>query len=104
MRKREVQIKFFLSENENEFMENKMLIAGIKNKSAYLRKMALDGYIINQDFSEIKDAVYELNKIGININQIAKVANGYGDIYLSEIKDVKMEMKKITSMLANLTK
>jgi hypothetical protein len=102
MRKREVPIKFFLSKSENEFMENKMLVAGIKNKSAYLRKMALDGYIINQDFSKIKDAVYELNKIGVNINQMTKVANNYGDINLSELKEMKAEIQKIERMLEKL--
>jgi len=96
MRNRDIQIKFFLSKDENEFLEKKLQTVGIKNKSAYLRKMALDGYIIKQDFTKLKKVVYELNKIGVNLNQIAKVANDYGDVYLTEIKDIDAEMKKIT--------
>ena len=77
------------------------MVAGIKNKSAYLRKMALDGYIINQDFSEIKKIVYELNKIGVNINQMTKVANNYEDINLSELMAMKTEIQRIEGMLEN---
>ena len=100
-RKRAVPQLFFISENEEILIEEKMKEAGIKNKSAYLRKMALDGYIIKQDFSAVKAVVYELNKIGTNLNQLTKIANTYGDVYLSEIKNIKKDIEKIWQLLSS---
>ena len=100
-RKRAIPQLFFISENEEILIEEKMKEAGIKNKSAYLRKMALDGYIIRQDFSAVKAVVYELNKIGTNLNQLTKIANTYGDVYLSEIKSIKKDIEKIWQLLSS---
>ncbi|WP_411678581.1 plasmid mobilization protein [Caproicibacter sp.] len=95
MRNRNVQIKFFLSPEEVLFLEKKMQVAGIKNKSAYLRTMALDGYIINLDFSELKEFINALNRIGNNLNQIAKVANTYGEVSMPEVYEFEAEVNKI---------
>ena len=72
-----------------------MQVSGIQNKSAYLRKMALDGYIIHIDFSEFKEFVIALNRIGNNLNQIAKVANTYGDVSMPEVCEFEEEIEKI---------
>ena len=42
---------------------------------AYLRKMAIDGYIVNTDTTPLKKQYEEMHKIGVNINQIAKKVN-----------------------------
>ena len=54
MRKRNVQLKFFLSSEEVKFLKQENAGGEIRNRSAYLRKMALDGYIISMDFSELQ--------------------------------------------------
>lgn len=95
MRTRSVQVKFFLSSKEIDFVKLKMKEAGIKNRSAYLRKMALDGYIICLDFSELKDFSAELSRIGNNLNQIAKVANTYGEVSMPEVRELTIEINKI---------
>jgi len=100
-RKRNIKQEFYISVDEEQLIADKMQEAGIKNKSAYLRKMSLDGYIIKQDFSAVKAVVYELNKIGTNLNQLAKIANTYGDVYLSEIKTIKMDIEKIWKLLSS---
>jgi hypothetical protein len=89
------------SDDEIVFLKKKMDEAGIKNREAYLRKMSLDGYIIKQDFSAVKAVVYELNKIGTNLNQLTKIANTYGDVYLSEIKAIKIDIEKIWKLLSS---
>jgi hypothetical protein len=99
MRSRNVQIKFYLTTEEVKFLEKKMQVAGTKNKSAYLRKMALDGYIIHQNFSELKDFTIALCRIGNNLNQIAKVANTYGEVPMLDIHEIKMEMNKVMKLL-----
>lgn len=91
MRKRNIQLKLFISPEEAEFIEKKMQEAGIRNKSAYLRKMALDGYIIRVDFTELQKFIDALNRIGNNLNQIAKVANTYGDVSVPAVKEFEAE-------------
>lgn len=99
MRTRSVQVKFFLSPKEIDFLELKMKEAGIKNRSAYLRKMALDGYIIHQDFAVLKNFIIELSRIGNNLNQIAKVANTYGEASVCGLYEAQSEIKEIINRI-----
>ena len=68
--------------------------AGIKNKSAYIRKMILDGYIIHQDYGVLKECVAALGRIGNNLNQLAKVANTYHDINIPELRRLADEVSE----------
>jgi len=63
--------------------------------------MALDGYIIRQDYGVLKGVVYELNHIGNNLNQMTKIANTYHDINLSEFKVIEGDIKKIWRLLSS---
>ena len=56
-----------------------------RNMAAYLRKMAIDGYIIQIDHADIKAMTAEIQKIGVNVNQIARRVNATGNAYLSLI-------------------
>ena len=76
-RKRNIQIKFRVTEEERTLIEEKMKQVPTSNMEAYLRKMAIDGYIIQVDHSDIKKMTAELQKIGVNINQIAKRASHF---------------------------
>jgi len=100
-RKRNNPMLLRLSDDELVLLHQKMDESGIRNREAYLRKMALDGYIIKQDFSTVKEVVYELNKIGNNLNQLTRIANTYGDVYLSEIKTIKKDIEKIWQLLSS---
>ncbi|MVB10822.1 Bacterial mobilization protein [Caprobacter fermentans] len=103
-RKRSRAVLLRFSEEEILFLHTKMREAGIKNREAYLRKMALDGYIIRKDYSELKSLINELNHIGNNLNQMTKVANTYGGdhIQLSELKAIEGGLKKIWQQLSSL--
>lgn len=101
-RKRSIPQLFYISPVEREFLDKKMKEAGIKNKSAYLRKMALDGYIIRQDYTILAKFTDELNRIGNNLNQIAKVANTYGDIDQTGLKETKKDIDQIWQQLSSL--
>ena len=72
---REVQVKFRVTAHEKELIKERMKMCGIKNMARFLRLMAINGCIINTDYSELKARNYELHKIGVNINQIAKRVN-----------------------------
>ena len=94
-RKRTIQIKFRVTEEERTLIEEKMKMVPTGNMEAYLRKMAIDGYIIQVDHSDIKNMTAELQKIGVNINQIAKRANVTGNVYQEDIEEIKGALKEI---------
>ena len=74
-RKRTVQIKFRVTEEERDLIEEKMKLIPTRNMAAYLRKIAIDGYILQVDHTDIKAMTAEIQKIGVNVNQIAKRVN-----------------------------
>ena len=94
-RKRTVQIKFRVTEEERALIEEKMKLIPTRNMAAYLRKMAIDGYVIQVDHSDIKAMTAEIQKIGININQIARRANATGNVYREDIEEIKGVLNEI---------
>ena len=94
-RKRTAQIKFRVTEEERALIEEKMKLVPTRNMEAYLRKMAIDGYIIQIDHSDIKAMTAEIQKIGGNINQIAKRVNATGSVYQEDIEEIKGVLAEI---------
>ena len=68
---------------------------GIRSMGAYLRKMALDGYCIKLDLSDVKELVSLLRKCSNNLNQYAKRANETGNIYETDIMDLQERLEEI---------
>ena len=94
-RKRTVQIKFRVTEEERALIEQKMKLVPTRNMESYLRKMAIDGYIIQIDHSDIKAMTAEIQKIGVNINQIARRVNATGSVYKEDIEEIKGVLAEI---------
>jgi len=94
-RQRKIQIKFYVTESELDLIQVKMKMLGTENKGAYLRKMAVDGYIINVDYSAIKENTAQLQRIGNNVNQIVKRMNQTGSLYTADVAEIKELLKKI---------
>ena len=94
-RKRKIQIKFYVTEEERTLIEQKMKLVPTRNMAAYLRKIAIDGYIIQTDHSDIKAMTAEIQKIGVNINQIAKRVNATGSVYQEDIEEIKGVLAEI---------
>ena len=67
----------------------KMEQSGIVSVSAYLRKMAVDGYIIHLDMSEVQELVRLLRICSNNLNQYARRANETGSIYAVDVEDLR---------------
>ena len=88
-RKRNIQILFCVSPEEKKLIRRKMIESKTKNMGAYLRKMAIDGYIVNTDTTPLKKQYEEMHKIGVNINQITKKVNSTGDLYSEETQELK---------------
>ncbi len=94
-RKRTVQIKFRVTEEERALIEQKMKLVPTRNMEAYLRKMAIDGYIIQIDHADIKAMTAEIQKIGVNINQIARRVNATDSVYQEDIEEIKGVLAEI---------
>lgn len=67
----------------------------IRNRSAYLRKMALNGYCVYMDLSDIRELVSLLRRCSNNLNQYARKANGTGSIYAGDIRDLQARLDQI---------
>ena len=93
-RKRNIQVKFDVTAEERELIRKKMETAHINQFGAYLRKMAIDGFIIYTDMTDFKAYSKELSAIGRNINQIAKRVNAAG-VYKSDIDEIKGRLDEI---------
>ena len=65
--------------------------------SAYLRKIAIDGYILKLDMPEIKEMISLLRRSSNNINQIAKRVNGTGHIYDADLKEILDNQERLWS-------
>ena len=98
-RKRNREMHFFVTDEERNLIRQKMYLSKTKNMGAYLRKMAIDGYIVNTDTTPLKKQFEEMHKIGVNINQIAKNVNTTGDLYPEEMKELKEMVNKIWHIL-----
>ncbi|MCE4767787.1 MobC family plasmid mobilization relaxosome protein, partial [Clostridioides difficile] len=94
-RKRTVQVKFRVTEAERDLILEKMKLIPTNNMAAYLRKIAIDGYIIQVDHRDIKAMTAEIQKIGVNINQIARRVNSTGSIYQEDIDELKGALDEI---------
>ncbi|WP_195199077.1 plasmid mobilization protein [Faecalispora jeddahensis] len=94
-RKRNIQMKFYVTEDEKKLIEEKMKLLPTQRYGAYLRKMAVDGYIIYTDTANIKEFTSELQGIGRNINQIAKRLNAGAPIYEADIAEIKERLDQI---------
>ena len=94
-RKRNVQIIIRVTEEERSLIEEKMRQIPTLNLSAYARKILIDGYIITLDLQEVKWHTAQLQKIGVNINQIAKRINETGRIYADDMNEIKRAMEEV---------
>ena len=94
-RKRNIQMKFYVTEEEKRLIDEKMAQIPTRRIGAYLRKMAIDGYIIYTDTADIKAFTSELSAIGRNINQIAKRLNAGGPAYQADIQEIRERLDEI---------
>lgn len=95
MAKRDRDVHFLASQEEVDRIHQKMDELGIRSMGAYLRKMALDGYCINLELSDVKELVSLLRRCSNNLNQYAKRANETGSIYQADIQDLQERLDGI---------
>lgn len=89
------QVHIRLTDEEYALIQEKMRLANMENMSAYIRKMAIDGYVLKLELPELKEMVAQLGKMGGNINQIARRANENGRIYQADLEDIQKQQAEI---------
>ena len=94
-RKRDVQLNFRVSPEELALIEQKMAQLGTKNREAYLRKMALDGYVVRLDLPELKELVSLLRRSSNNLNQLTRRVHETGRIYDADLEDISQRQEAL---------
>ena len=109
-RKREVQVNFRVSPQELEMIEQKMAQLGTSNREAYLRKMALDGYVVRLELPELKELVSLMRYSSNNLNQLTRRVHETGRIYDADLEDISQRqdqlwagVREILTQLAKLS-
>ena len=94
-RKRSIQLHFMVSEREREMVREKMEQLGTTNMGAYLRKMAIDGYAVKLDLSDVSELVSLLRRCSANLNQYVKRAHETGSSYEADIEDIRQSYDEL---------
>ena len=94
-RTRPIKIMVRVSEQERALIGGKMEQAGIRNREAYLRKMAIDGYVIHLDLSDIKGLSGLLRRYGNNLNQLTIYAHETGYVGVDDLETVKRQTDEL---------
>ena len=109
-RKRDVQLNFRVSPEELAMIEQKMDQLGTSNREAYLRKMALDGYVVRLELPELKELVSLMRRSSNNLNQLTRRVHETGRIYDADLEDISQRQEalwdgvhKILTQLAKLS-
>ena len=77
-RRRPVHLHVMVSEEELALIRERMAEAGVRNLGAYVRKMALNGYVLHVDLSPVRELVSLQRRCSNNLNQVAIQANTSG--------------------------
>ena len=98
-RSRELKQEFFVSESELEIIKQRMEIMGVTNKSVFFRKMVLDGFMIRKDYDALRELSREVNKIGVNINQVVHLVNGKNEADREDVAKLQERMDEVWQLL-----
>ncbi|CAM3237470.1 plasmid mobilization relaxosome protein MobC [Lactococcus laudensis] len=94
-RNRYIEKKIRLRPDENNYIKNKMDNAGRKNFNAFALEMLIQGQVTIIDFKSLSDLKIAIDRVGKNVNQIAKKVNESGDVSKNDIDETKNLLKKI---------
>lgn len=97
-RKGKVAVKVYFDEDDFKVVKGNAGKAKL-DISKFIRKMTLEGEVAVYDFKSAHELVYEINKIGVNVNQLARKANEIHSIYKSDIDKLQQEYEDLCHML-----
>ncbi len=92
---REIQLKFRVTPEERALIEAKMAQLGTTNMAAYLRKMAIDGFVVNLELPELQEMVSLLRRSSNNLNQLARRVHETGRFYDADLEDLRQSQERL---------
>lgn len=95
VRKRDIQLIIRVNQDEREKIEKKMEQFGTTNMASYIRKIAIDGFVVHLELPELRDMVSLLRRSSNSLNQIAKRLNETGRIYDDDMEDVLQNQERL---------
>ena len=101
-RKHNIPIMFWVTEQERDLIEQRMAQVGTVNMSAYLRKIAIDGYVLKLDLPELKEIVSLLRRSSNNLNQIAKRVNETSRIYEADMECLRENQERLWDAVSEI--
>jgi hypothetical protein len=96
-RNRQLNLKF--TEEEFNFITKKKETAKVQNYTDFIMKIAAQSQVIVVDTKPLLEVANQINKIGVNVNQMAKIANTTGKIYSNEFEDLKKKISEMESIV-----
>jgi len=101
-RKRNKQLKVWISQEEQEMIRQKMAEFGTSNLGAFVRKMVIDGYIFKLEIPELKNVIKIMGPISRNLNQMARCLNAGGSIYKEDLQEISDKLDEIYEILRKI--
>lgn len=102
MKVRNQELRALFTPEETERLKQRMAEAGVCNRSAFIRKMVLDGYIIKLDTSDIREMITLLRHSSNNLNQIAKRLNATNSVYGADIAEMQVKQDEIWELVREI--
>lgn len=99
MIERSKRIELRVTAEELMQIHERMQETGISSLTAYMIRMAIHGYVIKMDLSDLKELLRLMQISGNNLNQYAKKANETGSIYHEDIEELRTAQKEILQEL-----
>ena len=97
--KRLIHQGFMTTETEDAVIHKKMKAFGIRKKSAFFRAMVLNGYLLKLDLPEIREVLRLMKNLTNNVNQLARRLNEHGNIYETELYDIRQRMDALWNVM-----
>ncbi len=98
---RQIQKIMRVTPQENELIKQRMAYHDFSNFNTYARYMLLTGEVVKVDYSELIKLRTEINRIGTNINQLAKYVNTNEEISLESYQSLQDSLSEIKQMMNN---
>ena len=98
---RQIQKIMRVTPQENELIKQRMAYHNFSNFNTYARYMLLTGEVVKVDYSELIKLRTEINRIGTNINQLAKYVNTNEEISLESYQSLQDSLSEIKQMMNN---
>lgn len=95
-------IYFKVTDEERTLIKQRMALMGVRNMSAYIRKMCIDCCFVQLQIPELTECAKLLRYTSNNVNQIARRVNSGGGVYPDEVDEIKAKLAEASDLFGNI--